>query len=383
MRVALVSTFPPRRCGIADYTADFVRELALANDIDVHVLTYGDSIDHSIIPQDGLRVSRELTRRLSARRMAELLRKYEPDLVHLMSSSFLHHPSLNYALSRGCPVPLVTTVHDTPRSWRLFYAIPSLRSVYEKSSCLLTHSASVSQTLRCFHQLNDKRILEIPHGVDSRRYHPQADVGGSRKAFCLGDKKVVLFFGFLRPGKGIETLLEAWSIIAETQPGAVLVIAGGTPTASRRYAFHLKNEADYPGKLRRLANRLGITDTVTFTGYVPEGLVPGLIATAQAVVLPYDRAVAQSGPVHKTISSGKALITSEMAGPLGRLRDRGVALLVPPHDPGALSDSIIRLLTDQALCRELGSRARDLAERELEWSRVVQEIVRAYHAVIS
>lgn len=378
MKALMISTFPPRRCGIGDYSADLAAQIAKRDRLELSVLTYNEGRGGPADAENGVEVSRRLDRKVSRSRMARLLLEANPDLVHLQSSSFLHHPSVNNALSQVCEVPLVTTVHDTPNSWRLFYTIPSLRRVYESTAGLITHAPHTTETLAEFHGVQMPRVTEIPHGVDTARYRPGVTQSEARERYSLEEELIVLYFGFLRPGKGLGVLLRAWSKIRHMHPEAVLMIAGGVPSVPKRYGASLQSESNYPRKLRRLARRLRIANQVTFTGYVPEELVPSLLAAAELVVLPYTRGPSQSGPLHKAVSSGKAVIGTRVLGFERLLGDGRNGMLVPPKDVDALAGAISALLDDETQRRRLGANARLMAERGLDWSRVATQTHRVY-----
>ena len=380
MRILWITSFPPRRCGIGDYSADLTTHLARDARVAVRVLTYADGLAPGVTRWDGIEVSRNLDARASPHRIAREIEAFGPDLVHLQSSSFLHRPSVNRALRRACDVPLVTTVHDTPRSWRVFYTIPSLRGIYRKSHRLIVHSSAVTRVLQDFHGVDGQKIARMPHGVDTSVYRPDADTNEARREYGLGEARVVLFFGFLRPGKGLETLLRAWAHVAPTASDAVLVVAGGSPTQARRYGL-IGQEAEYPETLRKMAADLDVLDRVCFTDYVPDSLVPGLLASAEVAVLPYGGSPSQSGPLHKLLSAGRPIIATAFPGFQEVLTQGSEALLVPAGDAGLLAEAIQRLLRDPATAREMGKRARQTAEQSLDWSIVARQTLDLYEGV--
>jgi len=382
MKVLCITTFPPRRCGIGDYASDLAARLSRTHDLSLRILTYADGLAKGVSEEDGFEISRGLGGRFSARRVRLEIDRFHPDLVHLQSSAFLHSPGVNGQVAAS-EVPIVTTVHDAPSSWRLFQVIPGLRKVYRKSSRLFVHSAALRQTLSLVHGVDDRRIVEIAHGVDLDKYSPWAPQGEVLRRFGLESRRIVLFFGFVRPGKGLETLLKAWSKIESSCPDAVLVIAGGIPTEARRYDLLLKTEADYPDRMRRLAADLGISARVVFTGYVPGALVPGLLASSEIVVLPYEGSVSQSGPLHKALASGRAIIATDAPGFREVIRDGSEGILVPPRNPESLAEAIMRLLEDPTNARDLGKRARAKAEASLSWSAVAARTLEVYQSLLT
>ena len=377
MRALWVTTFPPRHCGIGDYAFDLVSHLASDKALELRVVTYPDGVATEVIPSDVVAIRRILSTRPSRADLARAVSEFSPDVVHLQSSTFLHPPPVNRAVRKADGAPLITTVHDTPRSWRVFYTIPSLRGVYRASSRLVVHSARVGDVLQRFHHIPSEKILRIPHGVDTRRYRPDAERPETRATFGLERKRVVLFFGFLRPGKGLETLLRAWSKVGPAVPDAVLVLAGGSPTGARRYGL-LHDEGTYPQELSVLARTLNVDRQTIFTGYVPDAQVPGLLAAAEVIVLPYDANEAQSGPFHKALSTGRAVVATAVPGFRDVVTSGEQAILVPPKDEHALGDAIQELLEDPTRARGLGHAARQLAERTLDFSVVAQIIKRLY-----
>ena len=382
MRVLMISTFPPRRCGIGDYTADLAFAMSRLGGVQLRVLTYPDGVKTPLSQEYGIELSRRLGQKPVVESLASDIESFKPDLVHLQSSSFLHRPVVNRSIIRASPGPLVTTAHDTPRSRRVFYTIPSLRKLYRKSARVIVHSPSVSRILIEAHGVEEAKIVKIPHGVDVNTYSPNAPQEETRKRYGLTDERFVLFFGFLRPGKGVETLLESWRIIESSVPDTLLVVAGGTPSSARSYFFNLRNEADYPTTLIELAKSLGIERRVRFTGYVPDRLVPGLLTSAAAIVLPYEGPFSQSGPLHKTLAAGTPLVASKVPGTVELLEDGTTALLCPPRDARALANAIYRVLTDGQLAERLSQNARRMAEQQMDWGILARATFALYSSVV-
>lgn len=381
-RVLMVSTFPPRRCGIGDYTADLALALSRSGRVHLRVLTYSDGLNPTTGQENGVELSRGLDNKPRVQSLVSEIAAFKPDLVHLQSSSFLHPPGVNRSIARACNVPLMITAHDTPRSWRVFYTIRSLRDLYRKSTRVLVHSPSTRRILTHFHGVENSKIMNLPHGVDVERYSPDARRDDALARYGLDGQRFVLFFGFLRPGKGLPTLLKAWARVEKTVPDATLVIAGGTPSKTRRYLFNLRNEADYPGQVMEHARSLGIGNRVRLTGYVADEHVPGLLASAAAIVLPYEGPYSQSGPLHKALGSGRPIIASSVLGSTELLEDGRTALLTPPNDTQALASALHRILTDHELAERLGHDARKMAEDRLSWAKLAHTTSDVYSLVI-
>jgi len=376
MRVLWVTTFPPRRCGIGDYASDLASQISRNRDPELRIVTYPDGVGEGVARENGFDVSRSLGGASPNGKLAAEIRSFDPDLLHLQSASFLHRPSVNEAVA-ACEVPLITTVHDTPGSWRAFRVLRGLRRVYERSRRLLVHSPEVGRILSGLHAVDADRIVTLPHGVDLDKYSPHAPTGDALRNFGLSGRRIVLFFGFVRPGKGLETLLRAWQRIEASHPDTVLVLAGGIPSDPRRYHLLLKNEADYPRELMSLAAALGISDRLLSTGYVP-----GLLASSEVVVLPYVNAIHQSGPLHKSLAAGRAIVATNIGGFRELLENGKDSILVPPGEPGPLADAIGGLLDDLARASDIAGRAREKAEKSLSWSVAANRTLEIYRQVV-
>jgi glycosyltransferase involved in cell wall biosynthesis len=175
----------------------------------------------------------------------------------------------------------------------------------------------------------EKELLTLVPGARFRRLlHPvyeQYATGETRAAAraALGlEGDVLLFFGFVRPYKGLDTLLDAMPAILAARP-ATLIVAGEFYEPVEPY--------------RRRIAALGIGERVRLLDrYVPDEEARRLLAAADVCVLPY-RAATQSGVLQVAYGAGCPVIATR-AGGLPEFVAEGVSgLLVPPDDPAALA----------------------------------------------
>jgi glycosyltransferase involved in cell wall biosynthesis len=179
----------------------------------------------------------------------------------------------------------------------------------------------------------EKELRELVPGARARRvlhpvyaqYAATESRAAARAALDLsGD--VLLFFGFVRPYKGLDTLLDALPIILARRP-ATLVVAGEfyEPIAPYRERVHA----------------LGLDARVRFLDrYLPDEDVRRLLAAADVCVLPY-RSATQSGVLQVAYGAGCPVIATRVGG-LPEFVAEGVSgLLVPPEDPPALAQAVL------------------------------------------
>jgi glycosyltransferase involved in cell wall biosynthesis len=141
---------------------------------------------------------------------------------------------------------------------------------------------------------------------------------------------ILLFFGLVRPYKGLDVLLEA---LARVQRPLHLIIAGEFWTDEVAY--------------REQIEALGLATAVTILNkYVPDEEVAALMQTAAVVVLPY-RSATQSAVVQVAFGHGKPVITTNVGGLAEAVVDGRTGLVVPPADPAALAAAIERFFAEE------------------------------------
>jgi glycosyltransferase involved in cell wall biosynthesis len=160
------------------------------------------------------------------------------------------------------------------------------------------------------------------------------------------DRPVALFFGLLRPYKGIETLLTAWCGIEDAELWIV-----GRP----RMPLEPLHRLAPPGV--RFVPR-----------YVDEGELAACFARADLVVLPYARTERfdQSGVLGTALAFGKPIVLSDVGG-LGEVAATGAAELVAPDDPSELHTKLAELLASTERRVDLAAAARAAADGPYSW----------------
>ncbi len=213
----------------------------------------------------------------------------------------------------------------------------------------------------------DLRTLGVTGPIE-RVGHPVYDVYGDRMASGeararLGlpvEGPVLLFFGFIRPYKGLEVLLRAMPRIADRLPGVRLVVAGEC------YGDE--------GSLRHLAEELGVGAAVDFhLRYVGNEEVALYFSAADLVVQPYLSAT-QSGVAQIAFHFEIPLVLTDVGGLAETVEQDHVGYVVPPGDPVALAEAVERVFT-------IGSRDRfreglKAAKARHSWDHLVDAVLR-------
>ena len=206
----------------------------------------------------------------------------------------------------------------------------------------------------------------IPSGIDLDRYRSLVGVRGQRPACfaCPPDAIVVGSVGWLTQIKGHQYLIEAIARLKPTFPRLHLVLIG---------SGGLRDD------LKALAARLGIRESVTFTGEQSD--VPECLASMDVFVLPslnegMGRALVEA------MAAGRPVIASRVGGVPALIQDRRNGLLVPAGDAHALSEALSEFLRRPHWAKELGTAASESVGKRFQAAEMVHAIEAVYEEVL-
>ncbi len=255
--------------------------------------------------------------------------------------------------------PLVLTAHDLlPREPRPGQARWQLR-LLRRMDAVIVHSRYGRDQLVARLGVPADKVHVIHHGAfehvataAGRPLPPSlAQVGGP----------VVLFFGLLRPYKGIAPLLDAFAEVT----GAELWIVG-------------RPMLDLAPLRQRADARVRFVDR-----YVAEDEVQAYFRRADVVVLPYERTERfdQSGVLATALAFGKAVVLTDIGG-FSEVAQTGAARLVPAGDPAALATTLQRLVDDPDERTRLGTAALAAARGPYSWEASARRTLALYRALL-
>jgi glycosyltransferase involved in cell wall biosynthesis len=304
---------------------------------------------------------------VSLARLLRRIRRSRPDIVHWQFTELPVADLLAMVAIRALGIPQAYTAHEL---------LPWTASRHHRRLFKLLYGLVDAVVV---HNRDQKAAVIRGFGVDPTKVHV-APLGGyalftapdlpqAEARARLGvpdDVPVALFFGTIRPSKGLEVLLAAWALVAPTMPEALLLVTGkpykGLDTGATTAQIH---DLHIESSVR---TRFEQVDPVDANAYY---------RAADVVVMPYHD-IGTSGVLRYAYDSGRAVIATSV-GEHGALIIEGeTGHQVPPGDPETLASVLSTSLADRLRLAAMGESARDYAAANIGWLEPAREMLRMY-----
>jgi len=362
--IALIGSYLPRHCGIATFTADLAGAI-LENSPTTHCsivamndrpegYEYPDEVRFQI-SQNNLSEYRLAADFLNVRNPAVVCLQHEYGIFGGQRGSFI------IELVQHLKSPLITTLHTVLRE-------PSaeerkiITQLSTFSAGMVVMSERAADFLRDIYQVPESKITLIHHGVLDV---PFLDPDPCKSKLGADHKTVILTFGLLSPGKGIEFMIDALPGIVNSHPDVLYYVVGATHP-------HCKAESgeDYRLSLHHRAKELGVDNNIVFHDrFLERDELLDIIRAADIYVTPYlNEAQVVSGTLAYAVGAGKAVVSTPYWHAQEMLAD-GRGRLVPFRDSQALSQQINQLLAypeeRRRICRAAYDYSRPMTMKEM------------------
>jgi glycosyltransferase involved in cell wall biosynthesis len=353
--LGILSTYPPTPCGLATFTSALRRHLA-APDVRACVVRVVDRSE----THPGVEVIAHLVNGNPSSAAVAI------DELNRLDAVIVQHEYGIYGgrdgrdvldVVAGLTVPAIVVLHTV-----LEHPSPSQRDILlrliDLAAVVVTMTQAARRRLLEIYGADAHRVVVIPHGAVG----PGAALPRARRP---GARPLVLTWGLLGPGKGIEWAIDAMAGLRDLRPRYLV--------AGRTHPKVLEREGEtYREGLRRRISAREVEDIVELdANFLPAPALAELVSRADVVLLPYDsREQVTSGVLIEAVAAGRPVVSTAFPHAV-ELLGSGVGLVVPQRDTQALEVALRRVLAEPGLSERMAASAARRAP-ELLWSAVAR-----------
>lgn len=296
---------------------------------------------------------------------------FRPEIVHFQTLVSSRKDWLLVSLLKMTGVRIIVTAHNLlPHETRRFEET-TYRWLYALASKIIVHAPQNREDfLHRFGPLGSK-VEVIPHGSYAffRSKNTLSREGARRKFGIPGGAGMILFFGAIRPYKGLHKLIRSVADLIRAGHDVYLLIAGKVLVGT---------EEEY----RKAIREEGIEDRVLFRqDYVPFNEVADYFAAADMAALPYEH-IYDSGILHIAFALGVPVVATSTGSFVDYVRHRETGLLVPKQGGEDLTRALRTLLEDTSLRLRLAENARALDQEHFQWDRIAEKTSFLYASLL-
>lgn len=390
MRIAFVSTYPPRRCGIATFTSDLIGAIREADDRTKARVAAIDERNVVRAYRNEVRWRIRQGKPESYVAAAHAINGSNADVVCVqhefglygiwrdegwdgdtwIEGNYVDHlvPMLE-SLRKPVLVTLHTVLPEPSPAVR-----ETVREIAGAADGLVVMAETAVRILDEVYGVTGTPTTVIPHGM------PHIEPKGRRKLkdkMGLDGRQIISTFGLVGPGKGLEYVIEAMPYVVKDHPNALYLIAGQT------HPELLKHQGEsYRNKLIAMADGLGMSDHVAFINqYLDQKDIIDSLLASDVYVTPYlDPNQITSGTLSYALGAGKAVVSTPYLHAIEALaEDRG--LLVEFRSPESIAEAISAILSDPELKRKLEHNAYAYAN-EATWPKTGAKFLESMQGLI-
>jgi glycosyltransferase involved in cell wall biosynthesis len=371
-RIAFLGAYLPRLCGIATFTHDLSEAVA---DAAPTSQCFAGAVNDWIKDYDyPSRVRFELDEKDldSYRRAADFLNFNNADVLCVQHEFGIYGGSAGshlLALLKEVRMPVVTTLHTVLREPNAAQQ-KVMEELLRRSDRLVVMARKAAGILRETYGVPDTKVDIIPHGIPDI---PFIDSSFHKAQFGMEGRTVLLTFGLIGPGKGIEYAIEALPEIVKRHPTVVYLVLGAT----HPHLVACEGES-YRLGLERLAEDRGVKEHVIFHNrFVSLDDLKEFIGATDVYLTPYlNEAQVTSGTLAYVFGAGKPVVSTPYWHAQELLAD-GRGILVPFRDPYAIAEGVRAFLDDPARLQETREKAYQIG-REMIWPAVAQRYIESF-----
>ncbi|MBU0479211.1 glycosyltransferase [bacterium] len=251
----------------------------------------------------------------------------------------------------GRPLVYHARVSDKSRLDKLIYIL---------STKIITVSKASAERFK-----NGGKVKIIYNAIDLNEFNPDIDGSKIREEFSANDL-LIGTMGRVSSEKGQKELLHTVPDILKAYPKIKFVIVGG-------------GNPEYIEKLKKLCQKLGITNNVIFTGFRED--IPEIMAAIDIFAL-FTSNEGLCRSILEAMGTGKPVITTDVGGNSETIKNEVTGILIPFHNPSLLKDALFELIRDKKKRKEMGRRGRERAVKLFDIEENIRKIEKIYLEVL-
>lgn len=303
------------------------------------------------------------------KRIADVSQTIDFDVLHV--HDWLSAPAC-IAFKHFGKKPMVFTVHSTEHGRSGLHTPDSFTidglewwATYEASKIIVTSNSMKHEVSGHFHTPWEK-VGIIPNAIDSSKYQVSIDRWAVRSRYGIQPhEKLILCVGRLVPQKGVEHLVHSVPIVARRRPESKFIIVG---------------DGWYRDHLEWIANTIGQSGRITFTGFISDSDLVALMKSADVMVVPsiYEPfgIVALEG-----MAAGVPLVASKIGGLAEFVEHDRTGVLVYPRNPESIAWGIDHVLSNPDHAKWLTQNAQGVVQKAYSWDAIAKKTSQVYEEV--
>jgi glycosyltransferase involved in cell wall biosynthesis len=285
----------------------------------------------------------------------------KPDVLYQrFDGSLFFSPALVF--SKIFKIPLVMEVNglmldeirmrDVPTFYLNLIRL-SEKIYYQQASQIIVVTEGIKKEITNTYAIPENKIKVINNGVNTEKFKPMEDENDLKAKYNLENKKIVMFVGIFVEWQGLEYLIESAPKVIEKRPDTIFLLVGDGPLKER-----LVNKVE----------KNGLMEYFIFTGFVPHDQVPSFISISDVCVVPKKPLKSGYSPLklYEYMASGKSIIATRTDG-FEILEKSKSGILINPKNSNQFSNSIVKLLQNESLRKQMGENGRRYVIENFSW----------------
>lgn len=284
-----------------------------------------------------------------------IINEFKPDVIDVNSPYQIGMSALAYAKKKG--IPVVGTIHVQPEN--MLMAVQKAKFLFSTLERLawfyiinffnrfdyVTSTTETALKMMRVHGLTTK-AKAISCGIDLDVFKPGNNGDYLRERFSIPNKPIVLYTGRISGEKRLDVLVNAMPLVLDAADVSEVhfVICG-----SGRERNNIEN----------LVSKMGVSEHVTFTGFLPDNEFPDIYGMADLFVIPSESEL-QSIVTMEALASGLPVVAADKDALPELVRNPENGFLFPPGDTKVLSENIVKLLSNHTLRKKMGKYSLEL-----------------------